>query len=49
MSDYDVRERRFEDDIAAYLCSASGGYMKGDPRKFDRASALAASVRRATP
>ena len=40
MSDYDVKERRFEEDIAAYLCSASGGYMKGDPRKFDRASAL---------
>lgn len=39
MSDFDYREKRFEDDIEASLLTA-GGYMKGDPAAFDRALAL---------
>ncbi|MCH4193386.1 MAG: type I restriction endonuclease [Butyrivibrio sp.] len=39
MSDFDVREKRFEQDIEEYLCSR-GGYEKGDPGKFDRKLAL---------
>jgi type I restriction enzyme R subunit len=39
MSDFDYREKRFEDDIEASLLTA-GGYDKGDPAAFDRAIAL---------
>ena len=39
MSDFDVKEKRFEQDIEEYLI-AEGGYEKGDPRKFDRKLAL---------
>ena len=35
----DLRERNFEDDICASLCS-DGGYAAGDPKKFDRRLAL---------
>lgn len=39
MSDFDVKEKRFEQDIEEYLCSR-GGYEKGDPNRFDRKLAL---------
>lgn len=39
MSDFDVKEKRFEKDIEEYLCT-KGGYEKGDPRNFDRKLAL---------
>lgn len=39
MSDFDVKEKRFEQDIEEYLIT-EGGYEKGDPRKFDRKLAL---------
>lgn len=39
MSDFDVKEKRFEEDIEAYLCTY-GGYSKGSPSKFDRELAL---------
>ena len=39
MSDFDVKEKRFEQDIEEYLIT-EGGYAKGDPRKFDRKLAL---------
>lgn len=39
MSDFDVKERRFEEDIEAYLL-AQGGYQKGNPQRFDRKLAL---------
>ena len=39
MGDFDVRERRFEDDIEESLLTA-GGYQKGDAAAFDRALAL---------
>ena len=39
MSDFDVKEKRFEQDIEEYLLT-EGGYEKGDPRKFDRKLAL---------
>ena len=39
MSDFDIREKRFEQDIEEYLIT-EGGYEKGDPRKFDRKLAL---------
>ena len=39
MSDFDVKEKRFEQDIEEYLITG-GGYEKGDPRKFDRKLAL---------
>ena len=39
MSDFDVKEKRFEEDIESYLCSA-GGYTKGNPSIFDRNIAL---------
>ncbi|MDM8216766.1 type I restriction endonuclease [Desulfovibrio piger] len=38
MSD-NLRERNFEDDICAWLCT-HGGYAAGDPARFDRAQAL---------
>lgn len=39
MSDFDVKEKRFEQDIEEYLIT-EGGYEKGDPHKFDRKLAL---------
>ena len=39
MSDFDVKEKRFEEDIESYLCSA-GGYTRGNPSTFDRNIAL---------
>lgn len=39
MSDFDVKEKRFEQDIEEYFVT-EGGYEKGDPRKFDRQLAL---------
>ncbi len=39
MTDFDVTEKRFEQDIEEYLCSC-GGYTKGSPASFDRKLAL---------
>jgi len=39
VSDFDVKEKRFEDDIESYLC-AEGGFTKGNPSAFDRKLAL---------
>lgn len=39
MDDFDVREKRFEQDIADYL-TTQGGYTVGDSRAFDRKLAL---------
>ena len=39
MSDFDVKEKRFEQDIEDYLIHF-GGYTKGDPSTFNRASGL---------
>ena len=39
MTDFDVKEKRFEQDIEEYLCSV-GGYTKGSPATFDRKLAL---------
>jgi type I restriction enzyme R subunit len=39
MTDFDVKEKRFEQDIEEYLCSV-GGYTKGNPAAFDRTLAL---------
>lgn len=39
MSDFDVKEKRFEQDIEEYLIS-QGGYAKGNPQQFDRKLAL---------
>lgn len=39
MSDFDLKEKRFEQDIEEYLIT-EGGYEKGDPHKFDRKLAL---------
>ena len=39
MSDFDVKEKRFEQDIEEYLIT-EGGYEKGNPQKFDRKLAL---------
>ena len=39
MPDFDVKEKRFEQDIEEYLAT-EGGYQKGDPRAFDREKAL---------
>ena len=39
MSDFDVKEKRFEQDIEDYLITA-GGYTKGDPATFNRISGL---------
>ena len=33
-------ERRFEEDIESYLLSTDGGYVKGNPKDFDREYAL---------
>ena len=38
-SDFDLKEKRFEQDIEEYLIT-EGGYEKGDQRKFDRKLAL---------
>ena len=39
MSDFDVKEKRFEQDIEEYLLK-KGGYKKGNPSVFDRKLAL---------
>ena len=39
MPDFDFTEKRFEQDIEYYLCN-HGGYIKGDPKVFDRKLAL---------
>ena len=39
MSDFDVKEKRFEQDIEEFLLT-KGGYVKGDPSAFDRKLAL---------
>lgn len=39
MSDFDVKERRFEEDIEDYLLTF-GGYTKGNPATFNRASGM---------
>ncbi len=39
MSDFDYKEKRFEQDIEEYL-TTKGGYIKGDPKAFDRKLAL---------
>jgi len=39
MSDFDYKEKRFEQDIEEYL-TTHGGYSKGDPKAFDRKLAL---------
>lgn len=39
MSDFDFKEKRFEEDIESYLCT-EGGYTKGNPKNFDRKLAL---------
>lgn len=39
MPDFDYKEKRFEQDIEEYLTS-KGGYIKGNPKAFDRKLAL---------
>ena len=39
MSDFDVKEKRFEQDIEEYL-TTYGGYQKGNPAAFNREKAL---------
>ena len=39
MTDFDVKERRFEQDIEEYLIT-EGGYEKGNPSAFNRSLAL---------
>ena len=39
MSDFDVKEKQFEQDIEEYLIT-QGGYHKGNPKDFDRKLAL---------
>ena len=39
MSDFDLKEKRFEQDIEEYLIT-NGGYQKGNPKNFNRALAL---------
>lgn len=39
MPDFDVREKRFEQDLEEYL-TTYGGYQKGDPAAFNREKAL---------
>ena len=39
MEDFDYKEKRFEQDIEEYL-TTKGGYLKGDPKAFDRIIAL---------
>ena len=43
MSDFDIREKRFEQDIEDYLIT-QGGYLKGNPKCFDRKLALYKAV-----
>lgn len=43
MTDFDYKEKRFEQDIETYL-TTRGGYQKGDPVKFDRERALDTST-----
>ena len=39
MPEFDVKEKRFEQDIEEYL-TTEGGYQKGSPKTFDREKAL---------
>ena len=39
MPDFDVREKRFEQDIEEHL-TTYGGYQKGNPATFNREKAL---------
>ncbi|MBQ8171728.1 MAG: type I restriction endonuclease subunit R [Oscillospiraceae bacterium] len=39
MPDFDYKEKRFEQDIEEFL-TTHGGYIKGDPKAFDRKLAL---------
>lgn len=39
MNDFEVKEKRFEQDIEEYLIT-EGGYTKGDPSSFNRESGL---------
>lgn len=39
MPDFDYKEKRFEQDIEEYL-TTKGGYIKGNPKAFDRKLAL---------
>ena len=39
VSEFDVKEKRFEQDMADYL-TTYGGYQKGDPTAFNREKAL---------
>lgn len=39
MPDFDYKEKRFEQDIEEYL-TTKGGYIKGNPKAFDRSIAL---------
>ena len=39
MSEFDIKEKRFEDDIESLLCT-TGGYVKGNPKVFNRELAL---------
>ena len=39
MPDFNVKEKRFEQDIEEYL-TTEGGYQKGSPKTFDREKAL---------
>lgn len=39
MPDFDYKEKRFEQDIEEYL-TTKGGYIKGNPKVFDRSLAL---------
>ena len=39
MTDFDYKEKRFEEDIEEYLIT-KGGYLKGNPQAFDRVTAL---------
>lgn len=39
MSDFDYKEKRFEQDIEEYL-TTKGGYIKGNPKAFDRSLAF---------
>ena len=39
MTDFDVKEKRFEQDIEEYL-TTYGGYTKGNPSSFNRYSGL---------
>ncbi len=43
MTDFDVREKRFEEDIEQSLITC-GGYAKGDPKAFDRKLGLDVST-----